>query len=148
MLNSLKREHPNKKQKRVGRGQSSGKGKTAGRGTKGQKARGNTKMRPVLRDIIKKIPKKRGYGKNRARGTYVKPELGIVNVSILGTTFQAGAAVNRETIVSAGLVSPRLAKNGIKILGTGTIATAITVSNCQVSAVAKEKILAAGGTVA
>lgn len=148
MLNSLKREHPNKKQKRVGRGQSSGKGKTSGRGTKGQKARGNTKMRPALRDIIKKLPKKRGYGKNRARGTYVKPELGVVNVSTLGMNFTAGAAVNRETLVAAGLVSPRLAQNGIKILGTGTIAIAITVSNCQVSATAKEKIVAAGGTVA
>jgi ribosomal protein L15 len=51
-------------------------------------------------------------------------------------------------LVTAGLVSPRLAKNGVKILGTGTIAHAVTVSNCQVSAIAKEKILAAGGTVA
>jgi large subunit ribosomal protein L15 len=144
MLHTLKRDNPNKKQKRVGRGQSSGKGKTAGRGTKGQKARGNTKMRPALRDIIKKIPKKRGFGKNRARGTYVKPEFGIINVSQLA----AMTAVNPETLVTAGLVSPRLAKNGVKILGTGTIANAVTVSNCQVSAIAKEKILAAGGTVA
>ncbi len=144
MLHTLKRDNPNKKQKRVGRGQSSGKGKTAGRGTKGQKARGNTKMRPALRDIIKKIPKKRGFGKNRARGTYVKPELGIINVSQLAIM----NAVTPETLVTAGLVSPRLAKNGVKILGTGTIANAVTVSNCQVSAIAKEKILAAGGTVA
>ncbi len=144
MLHTLKRDNPNKKQKRVGRGQSSGKGKTAGRGTKGQKARGNTKMRPALRDIIKKIPKKRGFGKNRARGTYVKPEFGIINISQLA----AMNAVTPETLVTAGLVSPRLAKNGVKILGTGTIANAVTVSNCQVSAIAKEKILAAGGTVA
>ena len=144
MLHTLKRDNPNKKQKRVGRGQSSGKGKTAGRGTKGQKARGNTKMRPALRDIIKKIPKKRGFGKNRARGTYVKPEFGIINVSQLAIM----NAVTPETLVTAGLVSPRLAKNGVKILGTGTIANAVTVSNCQVSAIAKEKILAAGGTVA
>lgn len=144
MLHTLKRDNPNKKQKRVGRGQSSGKGKTAGRGTKGQKARGNTKMRPALRDIIKKIPKKRGFGKNRARGTYVKPELGIINVSQLVNM----TAVTPETLVAAGIVSPRLAKNGVKILGTGTIANAVTVSNCQVSAIAKEKILAAGGTVA
>lgn len=144
MLHTLKRDNPNKKQKRVGRGQSSGKGKTAGRGTKGQKARGNTKMRPALRDIIKKIPKKRGFGKNRARGTYVKPELGIINVSQLATM----TAVTPETLVTAGLVSPRLAKNGVKILGTGTLSAKVTVSNCQVSAIAKEKILAAGGTVA
>jgi large subunit ribosomal protein L15 len=144
MLHTLKRDNPNKKQKRVGRGQSSGKGKTAGRGTKGQRARGNTKMRPALRDIIKKIPKKRGFGKNRARGTYVKPEFGIINVSQLA----AMTAVTPETLVTAGLVSPRLAKNGVKILGTGTLSAKVTVSNCQVSAIAKEKILAAGGTVA
>ncbi len=147
MLHTLKRLHPNKTSKRVGRGQSSGKGKTSGRGTKGQKARGNTKMRPQLRDIIKKIPKRRGYGKNRARGTYVKPELGIINVGDLAV-FSSGAAVNREAIVNAGLVSPRLAKNGIKILGAGTLSVAVSVSNCQVSASAREKITAAGGSVA
>jgi large subunit ribosomal protein L15 len=144
MLHTIKREHPNKTQKRVGRGQSSGKGKTAGRGTKGQKARGNTKMRPMLRDIIKKIPKRRGFGKNRSRGTYVKPELGIINVSQL----TAMTLVNPETLVTAGLVSPRLAKNGVKILGTGNISTAVTVSNCDVSESARTKILAAGGSVA
>lgn len=144
MLHTLKREHPNKTQKRVGRGQSSGKGKTAGRGTKGQKARGNTKIRPMIRDIIKKIPKRRGYGKNRSRGTYMKPELGIINVSqLIGMTL-----VNPQTLVTADLVSPRLAKNGIKILGTGNISNAVTVSNCDVSEAARTKILAAGGTVA
>ena len=144
MLHTLKREHPNKTQKQVGRGQSSGKGKTAGRGTKGQKARGNTKIRPMIRDIIKKIPKRRGYGKNRSRGTYMKPELGIINVSqLIGMTL-----VNPQTLVTADLVSPRLAKNGIKILGTGNISNAVTVSNCDVSEAARTKILAAGGTVA
>ena len=144
MLHTIKREHPNKTQKRVGRGQSSGKGKTAGRGTKGQKARGNTKIRPMIRDIIKKIPKRRGYGKNRSRGTYMKPELGIINVSqLIGMTL-----VNPQTLVTADLVSPRLAKNGIKILGTGNISNAVTVSNCDVSEAARTKILAAGGTVA
>lgn len=144
MLHTIKREHPNKKAKLVGRGQSSGRGKTSGRGTKGQKARGNTKMRPALRDIIKKLPKLRGHGKNRSRGTYVKPELGVINVSgLTGLTL-----VNPETLVTAGLISPRLAKNGVKILGTGSIAHAVTVSNCLVSAAAKEKIVAAGGSVA
>jgi large subunit ribosomal protein L15 len=144
MMNTLKRTHPNKTGKRVGRGQSSGKGKTSGRGTKGQKARGNTKMRPALRDIIKKLPKRRGYGKNRARGTYVKPELAIVNVGqISGMT-----AVNPEMLVKAQMISPRLAQNGVKILGTGTITTAVTVSKCIVSAAAREKITAAGGSIA
>lgn len=142
-MNTLVRKHPNKTSKRVGRGQSSGRGKTAGRGTKGQKARGNTKIRPMLRDIIKKLPKQRGYGKNRARGTYVKPEIAVVNVSNLTGL----SAVNPETLVAAGLASPRLAKNGVKILGTGTITHSVTVSKCQVSTTAKEKIIAVGGSV-
>ncbi|HQV64994.1 MAG TPA: 50S ribosomal protein L15 [Candidatus Paceibacterota bacterium] len=144
MLHTIKREHPNKTQKRVGRGQSSGKGKTAGRGTKGQKARGNTKIRPMMRDIIKKIPKRRGYGKNRSRGTYVKAEFAIINVSsLVGMTL-----VNPQTLVTADLISPRLAKNGVKILGSGNISNAVTVSNCDVSESARTKIVAAGGTVA
>lgn len=147
MLHTIKREHPNTKARQVGRGQSSGRGKTAGRGTKGQKARSNSKMRPQLRDIIKKIPKLRGHGKNRARGTYIKPELGIINVSNL-QALTIGALVNPETLVTAGLVTPRLARNGVKILGTGSLSIAVSVSNCQVSATAKEKILAAGGSVA
>lgn len=142
-MHTLTRNHPNKNSKRVGRGQSSGRGKTAGRGTKGQKARGNTKIRPALRDIIKKIPKRRGHGKNRARGTYVKPEIAIINVNKLTGL----SSVNPETLIAAGIVSSRLANNGVKILGTGTISHAVTVSKCQVSIVAKEKITAAGGSV-
>jgi large subunit ribosomal protein L15 len=62
---TLKRNTPNKKTPRVGRG--GVRGKTSGRGTKGQKARSGRKMRPEMRDLIKKIPKLRGHGKNRAR---------------------------------------------------------------------------------
>jgi len=145
MLHTLKRENANTKSRQVGRG--GRRGKTSGRGTKGQKARSNTKMRPAMRDIIKKLPKKRGHGKNRARGTYVKPTLGVINVGTLNTLGK-GALVNPETLVTAGLVSPRLAKNGVKILGTGTLEHAVTVSKCTVSTTAKDKIVAAGGSVA
>lgn len=58
-LNTLKRENPNKKARQVGRGGT--RGKTAGRGGKGQTARAGNKRRPQMRDIIKKIPKLRGY---------------------------------------------------------------------------------------
>ncbi len=142
MVHTLKRLHPNTKKRQVGRGGK--RGKTSGRGTKGQKARSNTKMRPAMRDIIKKLPKLRGHGKNRSRGQYDKPELGIINVSQLSSL----QIVNPETLVTAKLVSARLAKNGVKILGTGTIANAVTVSKCLVSASAREKIIAAGGSVA
>jgi large subunit ribosomal protein L15 len=144
MLHTIKREHPNKASRKVGRGGS--RGKTSGRGTKGQKARAGRKLRPQLRDIIKKLPKKRGHGKNRSRGTYVKPELAIINIATLAT-LPVGSVVTPETLVTAGLATPRLAKNGVKILGMGTIAHAVTVSKCDISATAKEKIVAAGGSV-
>ena len=59
---TLKRNHPNKKTKQIGRGGT--RGKTAGRGTKGQNARAGHKKRPEIRDFIKRIPKLRGRGKN------------------------------------------------------------------------------------
>ena len=69
---NLKRVHANQKGKTVGRGGT--RGKTAGRGTKGQNARSGHRKRPELRDIIKKIPKKRGHGKNRSASAWsVKP---------------------------------------------------------------------------
>jgi large subunit ribosomal protein L15 len=61
-FHSLKRKTPNKKSKQVGRGGT--RGKTSGRGTKGQNARAGRKKRPELRDFIKRVPKLRGRGKN------------------------------------------------------------------------------------
>lgn len=61
-FHTIKRKTPNKKSKQVGRGGT--RGKTAGRGTKGQNARSGRKKRPELRDTIKRIPKLRGRGKN------------------------------------------------------------------------------------
>ena len=61
-FHTLKRVHPNKKSKSVGRGGK--RGKTAGRGTKGQNARAGRKKRPELRDFIKRVPKLRGRGKH------------------------------------------------------------------------------------
>src|SRR5882672_7511171 len=65
-LNILKRTGK-RPYRRVGRGQGSSRGKQSGRGGKGQTARAGNKRRPEWRDIIKKLPKRRGYGKNRAR---------------------------------------------------------------------------------
>jgi len=80
-LHQLKRNTPNKKAKRVGRGGK--RGKTSGRGMKGQKARAGTSGRPEMRDIIKKIPKLRGHGKNRARTVNAERILpSVVNLSV------------------------------------------------------------------
>ncbi|MBP9821797.1 MAG: 50S ribosomal protein L15 [Candidatus Pacebacteria bacterium] len=145
-LHNLKRATPRKHHREIGRGGK--RGKTSGRGTKGQKSRAGHRMRPELRDIIKKIPKKRGYGKNRAASTFPRPRPFGVNVSAL-SVFPAGATVNPKLILEYGIVRSAAAlKGGIKILGNGSIDKKVTVTGCTVSEAAKTKIEAAGGSVA
>lgn len=144
--NTLKRKNPNTKHVQVGRGGK--RGKTAGRGTKGQNARSGHRKRPELRDIIKKIPKLRGHGKNRSKSNYTKVVALGVNLSVLEKLFAAGATVTPTTLVEAGaLKSARLAKGGVKILGDGEITKSLIIEGCAISASAKAKIEAAGGSV-
>lgn len=146
-MNQLTRKTPNTKHVQVGRGGK--RGKTAGRGTKGQNARGNTRKRPQLRDIIKKIPKKRGYGKNRAKSNYEKPEVFPVNLGLLDSVFESGATISPVSLLEKGILkSVRLPKAGVKVLATGTLTKKFHITDCTISATAKEKVLAAGGTVA
>lgn len=144
--NNLKRKHANAKHVQVGRGGK--RGKTAGRGTKGQNARSGHRKRPELRDIIKKIPKKRGHGKNRAKSTYVKAQAFVVNLSVLEKTFDAGATVSPVSLLEKGVIkSTNLPSAGVKILGTGEMTKKLIISKCAVSASAKAKIEAAGGSI-
>ncbi|HRH55316.1 MAG TPA: uL15 family ribosomal protein [Candidatus Paceibacterota bacterium] len=132
---------------RVGRGGK--RGKTSGRGTKGQNARAGHKKRPEMRDILKKLPKLRGHGKNRARTVRAKRrEYEPVNLATLEAAFSAGDAITPETLYKKGLIS---AKGGriayVKILGAGSLTKALKVTDCDVSVVAKTAIEAAGGSV-
>ncbi len=117
---------------------------------KGQTARAGNSTRPEMRDIIKKLPKLRGHGKNRAltvNNERVRPE--VVNLSKLETHFAAGDVVNPKVLTGKGLVSGRRKQAPtIKILGTGTLTKKLTVTGCQVSATAKAAIEKAGGSVA
>jgi large subunit ribosomal protein L15 len=133
--------------RRVGRGGK--RGKTSGRGHKGQKARAGHKIRPEMRDTIKRLPKLRGHGINRARTVndgVVKPE--TVNVSVLEARFEKG-----ETVSPAMLLEKRLVRRqkgrvpAVKILAKGEITKALTVEGCAFSEGAKEKIEKAGGKV-
>lgn len=146
-MNSLKRATPNTKHVQVGRGGK--RGKTAGRGTKGQKARSGHRMRPELRDIIKKIPKKRGHGKNRSATAVVRPDMVPVNLAALELKFNAGDTVNVSTLIEKGIIrNASAAKPGVKVLGSGELTKALTISGLKVSESAKEKITKAGGSVA
>lgn len=129
--------------KRVGRGQSSGRGKTSGRGTKGQSARAGNKKRPELRDIIKKIPKRRGYGKNRGK-TYVPRVKVALPLSRLETLFASGDEVSTKTLIEKGVISAgRLIS--VKIVGTGSISKKLTV-RVPLTASARAAIEKAGGS--
>lgn len=134
-----------KRARRIGRG--SKRGKTSGRGTKGQKARAGNKRRPEMRDIIKKIPKRRGFGKNRARGVVPGGRTMAINLRALNN-FENGAMVDVKAIVKAGLV--RLVDGKvppIKILGEGELLKKLVVSGIPVSVSAKAAIEKAGGSV-
>lgn len=145
--NTLKAKTPRITSARVGRGGK--RGKTSGRGTKGQKARAGRKMRPEMRDLIKKLPKRRGHGQNRSRTVRVDTRPAVaVNLAALEKAFDAGATVTPATLNRAGLVGSRGGRIlPVKILGTGSITKALSVSNCAVSASAKAAIEAAGGSV-
>lgn len=133
--------------RRVGRGQSSTRGKTSGKGGKGQTARAGNKRRPELRDIIKKIPKRRGYGKNRGRTVWnAKPRPITITLAQLENF---SGAVNPETLGNAGFITVRKGRKApaVKIVGS-TIAKKLTVSGVLATAGAKAAIEKAGGTFA
>lgn len=131
---------------RVGRGGK--RGKTSGRGTKGQKARAGHKMRPEMRDIIKKIPKLRGHGKNRSRTVRVRVSYAPVNLAALEATFSSGDVVTPLILAKKGLTGLRAGRpREVKILGTGELTKALSISNCVASASAKKAIEAAGGSL-
>ncbi len=136
--------------RRVGRGQGSKRGKTAGRGTKGQNSRAGRKKRPELRDFIKKLPKRRGHGKNRARGVNAERMIPVaITLAMLDKHFAAGSEVTLATLASHKLIPSRVGKKQrVKILATGTLSKKLAVSECVVSGGAKKAIEAAGGTCA
>jgi len=137
----LKRVHKNTKKKTVGRGGT--RGKTAGRGTKGQNARAGHKKRPEALERIKKIPKLRGYRWNTA----VKPKPIVINLFDLAK-LDGGTEVSPRALAKAGIISmPRHVHRVVKILSKGDVTSAYNVHHCFVSITAKDKIEKAGGVV-
>ena len=140
-LHQLQRNKKARKGIRVGRGGK--RGKTSGRGTKGQKARAGHRIRPEIRDAIKKLPKRRGYRFNPI-GEKAKP----INLASIEIKFSDGEQVNPKTLIKKGIINihkGRIPK--IKILGSGDFSKKVNVSGCMISKSAKEKIEKAGGAV-
>jgi large subunit ribosomal protein L15 len=141
-LNELSPPNGSRKpRKRLGRGVGSGKGKTAGRGTKGQNSRSGGGVRPGFEGgqmpLHRRLPK-RGFT------NIFKKKIAVINIHDLAK-FESGSIVDEAALVRMGLVKGQ--RDGIKLLGQGEIKIPLTVKVNRVSEGAKEKIIAAGGNI-
>jgi len=150
-LSTLKPASPRRARKRIGRGQGSGKGRYSGRGLKGQKSRsGSHKMRPGFEGgqnpIYMRLGKLRGqYSKDAMPVGPHRTSTAPVNVAALEERFDAGAEVTPESLVEKGVL--KNTKTDVKILGNGDLTKKLAVTAHAVSASAREKIEAAGGSI-
>ena len=129
-----------KRRKRVGRGDSSGWGKTAGRGEKGQKSRTGSKIRPFFEGgqitLFRRLPK-RGFNSPDHKIYH------LINLSVLEKNFEAGEVVDTEALRAKNLLGKD--ELPLKVLANGDITKALTVKAVKFSAAAQAKIEAAGG---
>lgn len=140
-LSTLTPRNKGKDKKRIGRGGK--RGTTSGKGTKGQKSRSGHKIRPAERDVIKRLPKLRGYRFKSSQNKAVP-----VNLSRINKAFESGEVVTPKSLAERGLV--RKEAGGyptVKVLADGDVTKKLTIERCLVSATAKAKIEKAGGTV-
>ena len=150
-LSNIHPADPRRPRKRVGRGLGSGKGRYSGRGIKGQKSRsGSHKMRPGFEGgqnpIYMRLGKQRGpYSKDAMPMGPHRTSTAPVNVATLEARFDVGAEVTPESLVERGVL--KNTKIDVKILGQGELTKKLSVTAHAVSASAREKIEAAGGTI-
>ncbi len=127
------------KKRRVARGIGSGMGKTATRGTKGQSAR--RQIHPNFEGgqspIQRRLPVKKGFKNINHK------EFAIVNLDDLELLFEAGAEITPETLIATGIISK--SKDGVKVLGFGTLTKKLKVQAHKFSKSAEEAIIATGG---
>ena len=132
-----------KTQKRLGQGHGSGRGKTAGRGTKGQNAKGDRSLsfEGGALTLIKRLPFMRGKGKNKS----FKSQQVTVNVGLLNS-LKKGSVVDVKSLIENKIVNPDARKYGVKILGDGKLDISLTVK-LPASRGALKKIEQAGGII-
>ena len=140
-LHQIKPKHKLKKKKRVGRGGK--RGTYSGKGIKGQKSRAGKKMQPVIRELIKKYPKLRGY-------RFKKREKNILSVNIydLDKRFKEGEVVSSKALLEKKLIRRIKGKTPrVKILDRGELTKNLIIEGCEVSKGAKRTIEKAGGRI-
>ncbi len=144
-LHELQPKHKNRTKKRIGRGGK--KGTTSGKGAKGQKSRAGRKMVPIIRELIKRYPKLKGY-----RSFRVENDVAVVSLSVLEKTSKDGETINPENLIKKGIISKIKGRSPkVKILGDSKndqkFTKKLVVENCQASKSAKEAIEKAGGSI-
>jgi len=140
-LHQLRPINKTRKKKRIGRGGAHG--FYSGKGAKGQKSRAGRKFKPIIRELIKRYPKLRGY---KFKG--LPKNQAVLNTGVLEYKFEAGEKISPETLIKKKLISKI---NGmmpkVKILGKGEIKKALIFEGVSLSKGAKEKIKKAGGEI-
>jgi large subunit ribosomal protein L15 len=148
-IHQLQPKHKNRGRKRVGRGGK--KGTYSGRGMKGQKQRAGRKMEPIIRSLIKRYPKLKGY-----RSFRFDNEFAVVNLDVLEKSTKDGEIINPENLIKKGIISNIKGKGPrgypkVKILGgpkgTPKLTKKLVFENCKASKTAKEAIEKAGGSI-
>ena len=140
-LHQLKPIHKRKRKRRLGRGGK--RGTYSGRGVKGQRARAGAKFQPMIREVIKKYPKLKGYRQKVRRRIQVE-----INTAILEEKFKSGEEINPKVLIERRIIRKIKGRvPQVKILGKGELKKKLIVENCKVSKAAKEKIKKAGGNV-
>lgn len=128
----------NKKRKRIGRGGK--RGTYSGKGIKGQKSRAGAKLKPIVRDLLKRYPKLRGHNFSPISNSVA------INIAVLDKFFEDGSVIEPKTLSLKGLLG-KGKKPTVKILGVGKTEKKFHLKGCMISKSAKETIEKAGGKV-
>lgn len=132
-IHQIKPKHKLKKKKRVGRGGK--RGTYSGKGIKGQKSRAGRKFAPIIRELIKKYPKLRGY-----RNQNKLPKIAVINLEDLNK-FTSTEVINPASLIKKRLIrriKGRVPK--VKILGRGEVTKVLKIEGCELSKTAQEKL--------
>lgn len=118
-------------------------GSHSGRGVKGQSSRAGRKMKPIIRELIKRYPKLRGYKFKRVN---LKPA--VVNIEILEKKFKSADVISPKVLLEKRIIRRILGRlPKVKILGSGKLTKKLIIEGCQVSKLAREEIEKAGGAI-
>ena len=139
-LHQLNPQFKKKGKKRIGRGGK--RGTYSGKGVKGQKSRAGRKMQPIMREIIKRFPKLKGY----RHVTKAQDNVAVGFDSL--EKFQAGEKITPQSLLEKGIIRNIKGKTPqVKILAQGKLTKKLAIEGCQLSAKAKEMVEKAGGSV-